>query len=631
MIVESHPSYSETFANNWYNFVASQTAEPEYAYGGLGGKTIGFPYASFLAGRSDWGYTNAPSRGHLGMHAFAFYAQDSWKITPKLTLDYGLRYDYQTYLKEQYGRWANFSPTTPNPVADNLPGAVIFEGNLPGRCQCNFADIYPFAFGPRFGLAYQVLPKTVLRMGAGISYGRTGELGYVNNTLSMMVMYGLSGKLPGTPSAIWSQGPPDNVKVVWPDIRAGAFPKLPDLGAPAVGISRGAGRPPRTIQWSIGIQREIAKDLVLEVNYVGNRGAWWQANNVVDINGVTPEYLQSKGIDFNNADDRALLKKPWNTLTPEQQAKWPKPFTNFPTNSTLVQAIRPFPQFASIPQFWSPLGKTWYDALQASVTKRFSHNFSLNYSFTFQKELNIGSELSYQIYGTINPQVGDVFNYRSNKYLSGLSRPLMSVLALSYTVPKVYGQYRILSHILRDWQIMASFRHTSAQPIAVARATGDLNTVLARGVNTFVDRIPGQPLFMDQKGKEIDINGEFDPATTFVLNTAAWAQPAAGKWGNSTAYFNDYRGRRRPTENVSIARNFRFGQEGQYNLQLRAEFTNIFNRLYIPDPTATNIGATRTYKSGNVLTSGGFGYINMASGAVATNVRNGQIVMRFSF
>ena len=89
-------------------------------------------------------------------------------------------------------------------------------------------------------------------------------------------------------------------------------------------------------------------------------------------------------------------------------------------------------------------------------------------------------------------------------------------------------------------------------------------------------------------------------------------------------------GFRHPTENVSLARNFPFGRERRLNLQLRAEFTNIFNRLYLDNPTSTSYGAAQT-RNPNGTTSGGFGYINVNSADTANNVRQGQIVARFSF
>src|SRR5207244_9242360 len=116
-----------------------------------------------------------PNTIRLDKHHLGFFDQASWKVTRKLTLDYGLRYDYSTYLREQHGRLAQFSPTTPNPAAGGLPGAVIFEGSGPGRCNCSFAKNYPWAFGPRLGAAYQFAPKTVLRVGFGIVYSGTAD------------------------------------------------------------------------------------------------------------------------------------------------------------------------------------------------------------------------------------------------------------------------------------------------------------------------------------------------------------------------------------------------------------------------------------------------------------------------
>ena len=131
-----------------------------------GGVTIGFPYASFLLGAVNNGTVGAPTDQHLGEQAYALFLQDTWKITRKFTLDYGLRWDFQTYLREGAGRMPSFSPTTLNPTIGRL-GATIFDGSLPGHCQCNFASNYPYAVGPRLGaVAYQITSsKTVFRAG----------------------------------------------------------------------------------------------------------------------------------------------------------------------------------------------------------------------------------------------------------------------------------------------------------------------------------------------------------------------------------------------------------------------------------------------------------------------------------
>ncbi len=635
LIVESHPSQSKTYAGNYYVFAAGQTADPSLALQGKvlpSGTAIGFPYASFLLGGYWQGQTNAPSRGHLGSHSIAFYAQDSWKITPKITLDYGLRYDFQTYLKEQYGRMGSWSPTAPNPKIGRL-GAIQYEGYGPGHCNCEYANNYPYAFGPRIGLAWQLLPKTVFRAGAGISYGRTSELGYINNMMSNAVFF--TQPTPGLAAGYLSTGIPPQYKVTWPTTDTGAYPHLPSLDMPPVFVDHEAGRPARIIQWSFGIQREITRDLLLDVSYVGNRGVWWYTRSLTDINALTPQYLKSAwGLDVANSADRALLVGTLANAQSTYPGRFPTPFVGFPTSSSLAQSLTPYPQVSAPPgPVWAPQGNTWYDALQLSLTKRFAHNFSFMYNFTFQKELYSGSESSYFFGGARNPLVNDVTDRPTNKYISGLSRPFVHSISLSYTTPKVFGQYRWLSLLMRDWQFNAMLRYQSAYPIQVPQAASNITSVLARNtLSTFANRVPGQPFFMDQNGKAIDLNSrDWDPSQTFVLNPNAWTEPDAGKFGTSAGYFSDYRAIRHPRENMGLARNFRFGREGRINLSLRAEFTNIFNRTYLADPTATNYKATQTKNAQTGLPSGGFGYINVLSSLTATNVRMGQIVARFSF
>jgi outer membrane receptor protein involved in Fe transport len=129
-----------------------------------GGTSAGFTYASFLLGLADNGYTSVPNVTRLGKNAEAWFAQDTWKVTRKLTLDYGLRWDFQTYPKEHYGEQGEIGYYTPNPIAGGRNGGTIFEAT----CHCVFAHNYPWAYGPRLGIAYQAIPKTVIRVGAGL-------------------------------------------------------------------------------------------------------------------------------------------------------------------------------------------------------------------------------------------------------------------------------------------------------------------------------------------------------------------------------------------------------------------------------------------------------------------------------
>ena len=112
-----------------------------------------------------------------------------------------------------------------------------------------------------------------------------------------------------------------------------------------------------------------------------------------------------------------------------------------------------------------------------------------------------------------------------------------------------------------------------------------------------------------------------------MLNPKAWVNPPLGQYGTSAAYYTDYRQQRRPQENMSLARNFRLNESA--SLQIRAEFSNIFNRTQMNNPTSTNAGATQTTNATTGQTTAGFGFIN--NGTVFSTPRQGTLVARFQF
>jgi hypothetical protein len=610
-----YPSYGG------YNFSADQTGLPSTLGQNLSGGTVGFPYASFLLGLVADGNTGVPSAPRLAKSAWSVFAQDTWKITRRFTLDYGLRWDYQDYFRDMQGRVASFSPTTPNPSAGGLLGAVIYEGSGAGHCNCDFARVYPYAFGPRLGAAYQITPKTVLRIGLGISYGQTAYESQTSWKVGANNPY--YSPAYGNPAGLLRNGMPTPPS--WPIYSAGLYPLPGTLSAPPVAIDRNAGRPPRQLQWSIGIQREIFANLVVEASYVGNRGAWWEANDLINVNALTAQRIASFGLDVNNAADRALLTSALNSPLATQRGFNKLPYAGFPMTATVAQSLRPFPQFAgsannvpAIAYIWAPLGRTWYDSLQVKVTKRFSHGLDFTSVFTWQKELTMGAEQVGNASGLSGASVNDVFNRPMNKYLSMLSRPFVSVTALNYTLPKL-NINRALSAAIQDWTFGASLQYASGLPVKAPTAQNSLSPVLFR--DTFANRVEGQPLYTKDPNCYC-----VDPTVDFILNPNAWVDPPAGQFGTGAAYYNDYRQQRRPGESMSLGRTFRF-REG-VTLNIRADFQNVFNRTEMATPTSTNAKATQT-RAANGTTVSGFGYINSRS--VAAAPRAGMIVATFKF
>lgn len=613
-----YPLLVLTNTNGLFVFSANQTAQPYAQSSTIGGRTVGFPYASFLLGAVNNGAVNPPADLRTGKHFISFFAQDSWKVTRKLTLDYGIRYDYDTYPKEQYGRLPTLDPTLANPTVGGYPGGVTYEST----CHCSFAHNYPYAFGPRLGVAYQITGKTVFRAGIGIAYDGTATAATGTNSASPANNFTAPGF--GDPAMTLAGGVPQQYLLPWPNLSAGAYPN-PNFPAaqngPTSVVDQNAGRPARQIQWSVGLQREILPNLMLDVSYVGNRGAWWLSTILDNYNAITPQILAANGLDINNATDRAILRAPLSS-TAAGRFQNKVPYAGFPVTSTVAQSLRPFPQFTSgLTPLWAPQGRTWYDSLQLKVTKRYSHGLILDYAFTWAKEQQLGTEL-----GTVN----DFQNRMQNKTLSGFSRPFVSVLSASYRLPK-WGSNRILSQVVRDWSIGSVLSYASGLPILAPTSTNNLNNLLFR--STFFNRNPGVPLYLT------DLNCHcIDPTKQLVLNSLAWSNPTDGQWGTAAPYYNDFRYQRRPAESMSFGRVFRIRES--MALTVRMNFQNIFNRTQLQNPSPTNPLAptTCTAGSGAVCTNpatagrltGGFGFVNYLAGDFVSP-RQGTLEMRFSF
>src|SRR5579862_6583908 len=687
LYIENIPVVGRADQAGDFNFSNAETSNP--ALGGIGfagGLNAGFNYASFLLGQPD-NYLVAPfSEASLGNHGIGMYIQDTWKVTRKLTLDYGLRYDYQTLLHEQYGRMQDFSAVTPNENAGGRLGGVIYEGYGPGnstgnRCQCTFQSNYPYAVGPRLGVAYQINPKTVFRAGVGVSYGTTATNAYLSyNAADFYTInasgygvgpyQGTGGLQAGNPYR--ANNPYGFAPFTYPNFDPGKYP-IKSLcgnsicfppGSPFISIDRNAGRPGRIFSYNIGLQREVTRNLVVEASWVGNRGAWFTgaALDNMDVNAQPLSSLMAQtGLNLLGPGAAANLALLNNTTigSPTAIAAGPQfstpAYPGFPTNQFVKQLCRPFPQYAGyIPPFLGPpLGDTYYDSLQAKVTKRYSHGLDLQSSFTWQKELTNGTNGDSSYVSTQIPIVVDPFNYAADKQISVLSHPFLLVVSGTYTTPKIKGDggaVHILSLMARDWQIGAVLRYTSgtllAAPPSNSTFLASINyaSPLTAGNPLFVPN--GQPFFLNSAtGAAVDPNCRcFDPTRALVLNPAAWTDAPAGSYGFAAPYYNNFRWQRQPSEAMSLARNFRMGKEGKQNLQIRMEFQNVFNRLFWGAPadgagffgnnnpaslTTCAIGFGPTCAATSSLT-GGFGFVNTINGAGA-QPRTGQLVARFTF
>ena len=366
------------------------TSQPFTPTGSLNGFTQGFGFANFLLGDYVVRRRKAPQENYRqGQQVWALFLQDSWKVTRKLTLDYGIRWDLATAYHEQYGRLGQFDPNAPNANAGGHPGATLYAST----CNCQFYQpSYPYAVGPRIGVAYQINPKTVFRGGFGVNYQFVGAT--AGAVVAANGAYPLSGINPfvniQTPGAIvaptWPVTDPNRYPVAGTVGAAGSIPTMPDANQ---------NRPPRVAQWSIGLQREITRDFLMEAAYVANVGVWEQGAafavsgplgflsqispavfakyGLYPYPGTGPAGYAYKPAGLNciagNDCDRLLLGQPLNSTAVVSKLASAgitnfSPYSGFPATNSLMSALYPFPQFGALAPTGSATGNSKYNSLQ---------------------------------------------------------------------------------------------------------------------------------------------------------------------------------------------------------------------------------------------------------------------------
>jgi hypothetical protein len=640
LMTQGNYSVDHTDLQGSYGFSNVQTALPYIATtvsgvsaANIGAYHIGLSYASYLLGLVNTATIDPTSDSRFGKHQLGFYAQDSWKVTRKFTLNLGLRYDFSTWFQEQYGRSPQFDPTLANPAAGGQPGATIYQAT----CHCDFAHNYPYGFGPRLGLAYQITPKTVFRGGGGIIYAGTGQGstfgGGVFGTASANNPFGPAAT-PGAPimtlDNIAINGNPITAsQIAWPNLSSSYYPiggTLPGTGPQY--MDPNDGRPPRQYQYSAGIQREIVRDLAVDVSYVGNYGVWWYTTVLNNYNYLSTSLLNHYGLSLNNPADLAMLISPLGSANagPFQDRI---PFIGFPLTATVAQSLRPFPQFnAGLGPLGAPLGSTEYNSMQLQVNKRFSYGLQVTYAFVWSKTMDTFG-------GT-----PDVQNRALAWKLDTSDQPWVNKISYAYRLPK-WGSNKFLSQVVRDWQVTGFLQWAAGLPLAIPTANtvgypSNLNTATITALTFQPNANPqnivaGQPLFLQNLNCHC-----YNPNTTFVLNPAAWANPAPGQFG-TTAPQAFFRGFQYPIENMGLGRLFRIKEN--VTLNLRVEFTNVFNHAYLNNPSLTSPqtapvcvlpnGTDGACTQPGLQTVSGFGTIS--TGTTAYPPRVGQLVARFQF
>jgi hypothetical protein len=638
-----------TFAGVTFVTGTGPTSQPFTTTANLNGFGTGFGFASFLLGDYTSSAQTAQLNSREGYQEWGLYLQDTWKLTRKLTLDYGLRWDLYTPEHETYGRLGQIAPSVANAAAGGHPGATQFAST----CNCQFYHSgYPYAIGPRIGVAYQINPKTVFRGGWGLVYQNLEAA--AGNLVSSNGAFPLIGVNPTfVPSAfqyVNTQQPGFIVAPVYPDNDPFRYPTAnatpgAGAGAPAV-TDANQNRPPRVNQWSVGIQREVTRNFVVEAAYVANRTAWL-GGFLGELSQINPSTYAALGIYpypgtgpggndngykpagvncvAGNDCDRALLSQPLSSAAVKAKlaaAGFPNgylPYAGYPTSNSLASVLVPFPQFGAINPSGSATGDSKYDSLQVKGTKRLSHGLSAGGTFTWAQ-------------GFTRAIRQDFFNPQSSVSSLMTSVPPRTLqFNFTYTVPKIemLDKVKFANTIVKDWQV-GGFADYQSAPFLGVPSSPTANFLGSQ--DRYVD---GQPLY----NKDINNIGSINPYTDIVLNPKAWTPCTSNTTCGTNNVLKGFRGFRHPQENANFGRNFRIKE--RMNLYIRAEFVNIFNRTLLPQPS-TLLPANNPTKNGAGVYTSGFGTVNAyqspgtasifsSGGTAGPGPRTGTLIARFTF
>lgn len=564
-----------------FRFNSVETALPTAA----GRANSGHAFASFLLGTVNSGNYNGlfvvPANRY---RYFATFFQDDWKVTRKLTLNLGFRYEIYFPRTEAHNNFSGFDAALPNPGAGGLPGAVRFLGSGQGRdgSRTSFADTYYKNAGPRLGFAYQLTEKTVVRGGYGIYYSQGNATAGLRSSQQFLFGFNAAASYQTpdvgiTPAFRWDQGFPQD----WP--RPPFIDPTVQNNQNVNAILGGDGRPPYFQSFQFSVQRELPLRLLLDAAYVGVKGTRL-GNGLINLNEVDPRFLALGATLTQNITSPAAAS-----------AGIGLPYANF--RGSVAQALRPYPQYLNVPNRSNPNGNSTYHALQMKLERRFAGGLTLLGSYTFSRNISDGD-----IMAGGGPSGQTHYNRRLEKALSTNDIPHVAAISYLYELPFGPGK-RLLDRggavgkLVGGWQFNGIHQYQTGRPVIL---TANNTLPLFNGL-----------LRPDATGTQRELNA-VDPLADRWINPAAFAIPTGFRFGTAARAYGDLRADGLMQESFGLMK--RTSLNEKLTLTFRAEFFNVFNRTVFGSP------------QGNIS--------NVNFGRVATQAntpRQGQLALRLEF
>ena len=604
-----------------FQFTNNATGAPSQPYA----NQVGFAFASFLLGQVNNASETTPFNLYGRQKTMSLFAQDSYKVRSNLTLNYGLRWDYNFRFHEKYGHWANLDLSQNDP-AFGFPGNLVFAKNGSDSFEKNE---YAANFGPSIGFAYSPWKKTVFRGSFGIIYNPPGipyfsgvpdgfAPGFQGTNLANNPFNWDGGNYPGVFQ-------PGNTNITASDLFT------------LVNVDPRALRVGYSDAFNLGFQYELTPTMRVEASYIGNRGHRLTDTALAWNEGSTSEFLRLSQLALTTPDPETGTISPLTdfnhyvcSASDASAYGIAYPYTGF--CAPVLAAIAPSPQLAatSANSFFEdliyvglPLAQSYYDSMVIDVVKRSGHGLAMDMSYTLSRQE--GDSFSaqqegnnyytiIQDFGNIGVAAHSLTNFDQTHIVKGF---------VSYDLPFGKGrrwlaaQNRVVNRIVGGWTVAGLLLYTSGQPFQATVNTGlypDWGN-LYPNFNLSGFHGPADPK------KVFNPNGTAEQNSYLPQSVAS--APPPGTLGKGPLDISELRCPGYANENASLLKYVPFGSDGQYKLSFRAEFYNLFNRHYY---TINGCGGLK----GQIQDPGPGDNFSQVLG-VQDNPRSGQFAIRFDF
>jgi len=522
----------------------------------------GSAFASFLLGQVSGYSLDTPRYLATEFRTHQAYFQDDWRVSQRLTLNLGLRFELARPLLVGNDRASDLSPTTPNPGAGGLPGALIFAGSGPGRIGSDYLTSGWHGFGPRLGFAYSLNNKTTIRGSASRSFGPLTYEGSSSHNLGIVQRITVSDQSLGL-NPLWAM-----------QNGAPAWAQVPDID-PSVGNGsnvpyyngKAASTPSDELNYAFNIERQVTANSVLEVGYVATLASDIQSN-ILAFNQLNLAKLPANLSPFTSSGKTLLASTVGGALANAAGITPPWPGFNalWGTGASVGQSLRPYPQYSTVDTIngqGDKIGHSTYHSMQVKFSHRYSSGLTVQASYVLSKLLTDSDS------GGSEPE--DQYNRSLEKSIASYDQT--HVVKLNYVYELPFGKGRrflsgksVGSAIFGGWRFSGIQGYSSGTPMGLGTT---VSFPIFNGGN--------RPTVSTYEGWAGSYTGKFDPgADSFFQPVSFFGTQPTTALGTLTRYNPKLRYFPGFNENISLARSITLKESKR--IEFRWESFNFLNR-----------------------------------------------------